>query len=133
LGERPNCHPLHLPTEFYLGITDVMSKMRIGKSAAILWILNEGLRKHGYIEEETYEIYRRKYSTSLMKIVRDRRKKKAEAGIPKPRCQWAARSADKCRRLAQVLMKRRDQIVNSCPEHIAKFREHGFKVVESES
>lgn len=132
MSERPNYHPLHLPTEFYLAIVDVMSKMRIGKSAAILWTINEGLRKHGYIDEETHGVFQRKYSRPLMEIVQGSRKKKAEVGKPKPRCQWAAGSAKKCRRIAQLMMQKGSEVIAACPEHISKFRDYGFEVVDAE-
>ena len=107
-----------------------MSKMRIGKSAAILYAINEGLRKEGFVDEEMYEVFKQRYSQPLLEIVKGGRRKKAGAGKLGLRCQWAAGSSDKCRRVAQVMMKREDTIIQSCPEHISRFRNHGFQVLE---
>ena len=130
--KRPNVHSVFLPTEFYLAIAGVVSERKIGKSSAILAMINEGLRKDGFIDEDTYQVFKKKYRKTLLEKVKEGREKRAELSKPKLRCQWAAGSSDRCRRLASVRMKHedKDEVIYSCLEHVSEFRAHGFQVIE---
>jgi hypothetical protein len=75
MNERSHVHPVYLPAELYIGISKVQAKLEIGKSAAILDMINEGLFQRGFISETVYVEMKRKYERSLLEIVK---KKKQE-------------------------------------------------------
>jgi hypothetical protein len=122
-AERPNLHPIYLPTEFYLAIADVIAKKRIGKSAAILLMINEGLRQTGFLDEETYLLYRTRYSTPLMEKVEKGRTARTTLKEEKVRCGWSG-----CRRLAISIVKWKSSDSKSqkkipvCPDHLKEAR-----------
>jgi len=70
LSERSHIHPVFLPAELYVGISKVQADLEIGKSAAILLMINEGLHQGNFVRPEVYEAYRRRYETKLVKAVR---------------------------------------------------------------
>lgn len=118
--------PIMLPTEFYLAISRVMVKYDISKSAAILLVINDGLKKHELLTDEIYDIFQARYSRSLLSIVQEGRDAREK---PKVRCTWAAGSrADRCRRLAVVKMEKDGQISGVCPGHLAQFMAAGWKI-----
>jgi len=55
LSERSHIHPVFLPAELYIGISKVQAELEIGKSAAILLMINEGLHQNNFIKPEVYE------------------------------------------------------------------------------
>jgi hypothetical protein len=75
VSERSHVHPVFLPVELYIGISKVQAKLEIGKSAAILDMINEGLFNGGFISETVYAELKRKYERKLLEIVK---KKKQE-------------------------------------------------------
>jgi hypothetical protein len=59
-----------LPAELYVGISKVQAELEIGKSAAILLMINEGLHQGNFVRHEVYEAYRRRYEAKLVSTVR---------------------------------------------------------------
>jgi hypothetical protein len=59
-----------LPAELYVGISKVQAELEIGKSAAILLMINEGLHQGDFVRPEVYEAYRRRYEAKLVSAVR---------------------------------------------------------------
>jgi hypothetical protein len=59
-----------LPAELYVGISKVQAELEIGKSAAILLMINEGLHHGNFVRPEIYEVYRKRYETKLVSAVR---------------------------------------------------------------
>jgi len=106
-----------------MGILDTQTKYRIGKSAAILFSINEGLWKQGFLDEETYELYKKKYSKPLLEIVKGNRQGKIEAAKRKVRCGWVG-----CRRIGVAMVRwhsiemhsvgMQERIFAVCPEHL---------------
>ena len=70
MSERSHIHPVFLPAELYVGISKVQAELEIGKSAAILLMINEGLRQGNFVRPEVYEAYRRRYEAKLVSAVR---------------------------------------------------------------
>ncbi len=70
MSERSHIHPVFLPAELYVGISKVQAELEIGKSAAILLMINEGLHQGDFVRPEIYEAYRRRYETKLVSAVR---------------------------------------------------------------
>lgn len=70
MTERSHVHPVFLPAELYIGISKVQAKLEIGKSAAILNMINEGLFQRGFISEAVYAELKRKYERKLLEIVK---------------------------------------------------------------
>ncbi len=70
MSERSHIHPVFLPAELYVGISKVQAELEIGKSAAMLLMINEGLHQGNFIKSEIYEAYRRRYETKLVNAVR---------------------------------------------------------------
>ena len=123
--------PIMLPAEFYIAISKLMAEYDISKSAALLLVINDGLKKRKLLTPEVYDIFKARYTRSLLTIVQAGRDTRAN---PKGRCMWAAGSRiDRCRRLAVVKMKRGDKVGGACPGHIEKFVEEGYKVVREEN
>jgi len=122
LGRRGHVHTVMLAVELDLAIIDVQHRMRIGTHAAILYMVNEGLRKNGYIDEPTYELFKARYSKPLKDILKEKREEENA-----PRCSWAE---PKCRRIATVVMKRGDRVIPSCPKHLKEFQRYGYEVLE---
>ena len=73
MNERSHVHPVYLPAELYIGISKVQAKLEIGKSAAILDMINEGLFQRGFISETVYVEMKRKYERSLLEIVKKKK------------------------------------------------------------
>lgn len=123
MSKRPNFISLFLPTELYLAIIDVQSKKQIGKAAAILYMINEGLRKRGFIDEETYELYEQKYGTPLLvKVRRNRQQRHARLEV---RCGWVG-----CRRVAVAMVRYKDEeVLPACPDHLKEAKHNPNFVV----
>lgn len=123
MSERANYHSIYLPTEFYLAIADVMAQKRIGKSAAILLMIDEGLRKTGFLDEETYLLYKTRYTKPLLETVKSGRKARASTKKEKVRCGWSG-----CRRVALSFVKWRStdgktsETIPVCSDHLKEAR-----------
>jgi hypothetical protein len=74
MSERSHVHPLCLPVEFSVGISKVQAQLEIGKSAAILLMVAEGLFRGGFIDSGTYEAKKQRYERKLVDIVRGKAK-----------------------------------------------------------
>lgn len=70
LSEHSHIHPVFLPAELYVGISKVQAELEIGKSAALLLMITEGLHQGDFIRPEVYEAYKKRYETELVKVVR---------------------------------------------------------------
>lgn len=128
--KRENVHRLFFPAEFDIAVVHLRSKMEIGEHAAILSIICEGLKNLDLIDDPTYELYKARYSRKLLDIVKRNREERESEVKPKPRCDYARGSADRCRRIATVTLKSGDKMISSCPEHIEEFKKHGYEVLE---
>lgn len=80
---RANLHPVALNTDHYLALVSLQNDLKIGKSASIQLMLNLGLYTAGYINQETFEIFKARYSKPLKEIVEENRRKKENSHIPK--------------------------------------------------
>lgn len=65
MGFREHGVMLYLPKELYLGFIKLQAEKELGRSFAGLLPFTEGLFKLGYISEEVYETYKRRYSQPL--------------------------------------------------------------------
>jgi hypothetical protein len=59
-----------LPAELYVGISKVQAELEIGKSAAILLMINEGLYQGNFVRPEIHEAYKKRYEAKLVSAVR---------------------------------------------------------------
>lgn len=75
--KRPNVHYVFLPVELYIGIAKAQAELEIGKSSAILLMINEGLFRRGFISQNVYEALKRRYERKLVEIVRREEKSKS--------------------------------------------------------
>lgn len=73
---REHMHSVALTVDLYQGVVDLMSKLKIGKSAAILLAVNEGLHKYGVTSDEVYEFLDGRYRRPLKEIIAQSQGKK---------------------------------------------------------
>lgn len=66
---REHIQPVMLNATFYVGISKLMAKLEISKSAAVLYVINEGLFKEGVISQEDYDLLAERYSRKLKDVI----------------------------------------------------------------
>jgi len=105
--------------------------MRIGKSAAILLMIAEGLHKNGFLDDGIHEIYVKRYTRPLMGIIAKNREERFRADPATVRCDYGSGNL-RCRRLGTVKLQKDGKRLSSCPEHLDDFQKFGFKEVREE-
>jgi hypothetical protein len=63
---KPHGFLVYLPPHLYIAVVKLQADKQLGRSYPVLFALNEGLYKLGYISKETYEVYERRYSEKLI-------------------------------------------------------------------
>jgi len=58
---------IYLPPELYIAIVKLQADKQLGRCYPVLYALNEGLFRLGYIPKETYETFEKRYSQKLIK------------------------------------------------------------------
>lgn len=80
---REHIHPVMLNATFYVGITKLSASLECSKSAAILFALNEGLRKENVISQEDYELLKQRYGRKLKDVITESQVSKENSHISK--------------------------------------------------
>ncbi|UCE96539.1 MAG: hypothetical protein JSV51_02765 [Candidatus Bathyarchaeota archaeon] len=124
---RPNVHPLFLPVDYYLAIVDVQAKKRIGRSAAILLMLGEGLLKEGFLSEEMFVEYKERYTKPLKDIVQGN----IEAAKHKVKCSWGGCKRVAVRMVCWLGKKDEKELLAACQMHFeeAKNKPSEFEIL----
>lgn len=63
---KPHGFLVYLAPELYMAIVKLQADKGLGRVYPVLYTINEGLYKLGYIKKEVYEIYEKKYSEPLI-------------------------------------------------------------------
>jgi len=63
---KPHGFLIYLPPHLYIAVVRLQADKQLGRSYPVLYALNEGLYKLGYISKETHEIYEKRYSEKLI-------------------------------------------------------------------
>lgn len=79
---RENIHNVMLNAVLYVGISKLQAKLECGKSAAILYALNEGLFKEGVTTKEDYELLAKRYGRKLIDVIAEARGKREPSHVP---------------------------------------------------
>jgi len=66
----------------YVGISKLQARLESGKSAAILYALNEGLFKEGVITKEDYELLAKRYGRRLIDVVAEAQAQREPSHVP---------------------------------------------------
>ena len=66
---REHIQPVMLNATFYVGISKLMAKLEISKSAAVLYTINEGLFKEEVISKEDHDLLAARYSRKLKDVI----------------------------------------------------------------
>ncbi len=64
---KPHGFLIYLPPELYIAIVKLQADKQLGRCYPVLYALNEGLFRLGYIPRETYETFEKRYSQKLVK------------------------------------------------------------------
>jgi hypothetical protein len=64
---KPHGFLIYLPPHLYIAVVRLQADKQLGRSYPVLYAVNEGLYKLGYISKETYETYEKRYSEKLIK------------------------------------------------------------------
>lgn len=63
---KPHGFLIYLPPHLYIAVVRLQADKQLGRSYPVLYALNEGLYKLGYISKEVHEIYEKRYSEKLI-------------------------------------------------------------------
>ncbi len=75
-GHRMNFHPVYLGAVHYVGVSKLSGNLEIGRSAALLLAVNEGLFQLGMIAEEDYVLMRDRYRRPLREVLDEAKRKR---------------------------------------------------------
>ena len=64
---KPHGFLIYLPPQLYIAIVKLQADKQLGRCYPVLYALNEGLFRLGYISRETYETFEKRYSQKLIK------------------------------------------------------------------
>ena len=64
---KPHGFLVYLPPQLYIAIVKLQADKQLGRCYPVLYALNEGLFRLGYISRETYETFEKRYSQRLIK------------------------------------------------------------------
>lgn len=81
MGSRSHVHPVFLPAELYIGVARVEAHFEIGKSAAILLMITEGLYQHRLISQEDHNKFTLRYRQKLVEKVNAAGEKLGKCGF----------------------------------------------------
>ncbi len=68
-GSREHLHSLALNACFSIATAKVQAKYEIGKSAALLYVLNRGFFEEGVISKEEFDLFSQRYSRKLKDVI----------------------------------------------------------------
>jgi len=63
---KPHGFLIYLPPQLYIAIVKLQADKQLGRCYPVLYALNEGLFRLGYISRETYETFEKRYSQKLV-------------------------------------------------------------------
>lgn len=63
---KPHGFLIYLPPQLYIAIVKLQADKQLGRCYPVLYALNEGLFRLGYIPKETYETFEKRYSQKLI-------------------------------------------------------------------
>lgn len=66
---REHIHQVMLNATFYVAISKIMAKLECSKSAAVLYLLNEGGFKEGVISKDDHALLAARYSRKLKDVI----------------------------------------------------------------
>ena len=81
-GHREHVHPVMLNAVFEVAITKVQARLECGKSAAILYVLNEGLFLLGDVSKENHDLLARRYGRKLIDVLTERKMMRENSHVP---------------------------------------------------
>jgi hypothetical protein len=64
---KPHGFLIYLPPQLYIAIVKLQADKQLGRCYPVLYAINEGLFRLGYISTETYETFEKRYSQRLIK------------------------------------------------------------------
>ena len=79
---REHIHSVFLSASHYLAIAKIQAKLEIGKSAAILLVLNRGLHDFEVLSDEEFDLLDTRYRRPLKEIIEANRLKKESSHTP---------------------------------------------------
>jgi hypothetical protein len=65
-----------------IAIVKIQAKLECGKSAAILYMLNEAAYSQGVISKEDHDLLARRYGRKLVDVIAERRARKEDSHVP---------------------------------------------------
>ena len=107
---REHIHPVMLNATFYVGITKLEARLECSMSAAILYVINEGLLKEGVISQEDHDLLKQRYGRKLKDVVAEAQVRRENSHISKLElerqkrelCQASARKTEEESQLEKV-------------------------------
>lgn len=81
-SHREHVHPVMLNAAFEIAIVKLQARLECGKSAAILYALNEGLFFLGDISKEHHDLLARRYSRKLFDVIAEKTARKEDSHTP---------------------------------------------------
>jgi hypothetical protein len=79
---REHIHPVFLNGAHYIGIGKLIGALEIGKSAAVLPAINEGLFRLGALDEQDYKLLDARYRVKLIDRIAERTAKSEPSHVP---------------------------------------------------
>lgn len=81
-SHREHIHNVMMNAVHYVGISKIMAKLECSKSAAVLYVLNEGLYKEGEISQQDYELLKKRYSRKLKDVIAEAKIRREPSHVP---------------------------------------------------
>ena len=79
---REHMQPVFLSAVHYVGVSKMMAKLECSKSAAMLYLLNEGLYKEGLISQQDHDLLAKRYGRKLVDVQAEAQIKKESSHMP---------------------------------------------------
>lgn len=81
-GHREHVHPVMLPAPLEIAVVKIQAKLECGKSAGVLYLINEGALSLGIISKEEHDLLARRYGRKLVDVIAEREARKEDSHIP---------------------------------------------------
>ena len=81
-AQRKHVHPVMLNAALEIAVVKTQAKLEIGKSAAILYMINEGAKALDVISKEDHDLLSTRYGRKLVDVVAERNARKEGSHVP---------------------------------------------------
>lgn len=82
LSHRFNVHSVMFTAELEIALVKLQAKLEIGKNYGTLYMVVEGAFRLGYLSQEDYDLFIKRYSRKLVDVTKEKRAQRESSHVP---------------------------------------------------